>query len=102
MGKELTFKKVIETQKELIYTEGFDRLESTELAIDKRKFVRNRLYEKQPISQDADKTYWNVTEFFFLDLCIVAFLLKKNCKQPKFTCVLLITSQSLHPFVYTG
>ena len=54
MGKELTFKKVIETQKELIYTEGFDRLESTELAIDNRKFLGNRLYEKQPISQDAD------------------------------------------------
>ena len=37
-----------------IYTEGFDRRESTELAIDNRKFLRNRLYEKQPISQDAD------------------------------------------------
>ena len=54
MGKELTFKKVIETQKELIYIEGFDLLESTELAIDNRKFLRTRLYEKQPISQDAD------------------------------------------------
>ena len=49
-----TFKKVIETQKELIDTEGFDWLESTELAIDKRKFLLNRLYQKQPIPQDED------------------------------------------------
>ena len=49
-----TFKKVIETQKELIDTEGFDWLESTELAIDKRKFLPNRLYQKQPIPQDED------------------------------------------------
>ena len=49
-----TLKKVIETQKELIDTEGFDWLESTELAIDKRKFLLNRLYQKQPIPQDED------------------------------------------------
>ena len=42
-----TFKKVMETQKELKDTEGFDWLESTELAIDKRKFLLNRLYQKQ-------------------------------------------------------
>ena len=35
-------------------TEGFDWLESTEHAIDKRKFLLNRLYEKQPIPQDQD------------------------------------------------
>ena len=44
----------METQKELNDTEGFDWLESTELAIDKRKFLLNRLYEKQPIAQDQD------------------------------------------------
>ena len=54
MKKDLTFKKVIETQKELKDTEGFDWLESTELAIDKRKFLLNRLYQKQPIPQDED------------------------------------------------
>ena len=56
MKKDPTFKKVIETQKELKDTEGFDWLESTELAIDKRKFllIINRLYEKQPITQDQD------------------------------------------------
>ena len=54
MKKDPTFKKVIETQKELKDTEGFDWLESTELAIDKRKFLLNRLYEKQPIPQDED------------------------------------------------
>ena len=54
MKKDPTFKKVMETQKELKDTEGFDWLESTELAIDKRKFLLNRLYEKQPIPQDED------------------------------------------------
>ena len=44
----------METQKELKDTEGFDWLESTELAIDKRKFLLNRLYEKQPFPQDED------------------------------------------------
>ena len=52
MKKDLTFKNVIETQKELKDTEGFEWLESTELAIDKQKFLLNRLYQKQPISQD--------------------------------------------------
>ena len=54
MKKDPTFKKVMETQKELKDTEGFDWLESTELAIDKRKFLLNRLCEKQLIPQDQD------------------------------------------------
>ena len=54
MDATWTFKKVMETQKELIDTEGFDWLESTELAIDKQKFLLNRLYQKQPIPQDED------------------------------------------------
>ena len=41
MKKDPIFKKVIETQKELKDTEGFDWLESTELAIDKRKCLLN-------------------------------------------------------------
>ena len=44
----------MKTQKELKDTEGFDLLESTGLAIDKRKILLNRLYEKQPIPQDED------------------------------------------------
>ena len=52
--KDPTFIKVMETQKELKDTDGFDLLESTELAIDKRKILLNRLYEKQPIPQDED------------------------------------------------
>ena len=35
MKKDPTFKKVMETQKELRDTEGFDWLESTELVINK-------------------------------------------------------------------
>ena len=54
MKKDPSFKKVIETQKELKDTEEFEWLESTELAIDKRKFLLNRLYQKQPIPQDED------------------------------------------------
>ena len=73
MKKDPTFKKVMETQKELKDTEGFDWLESTELAIDKRKFLLNRLYEKQPIPQDEDQTYYECYRIFFLDLCIAAF-----------------------------
>lgn len=38
-----TFRKVIKTPKDLNDTEGFDRIESTELAIDKQKFLHNRL-----------------------------------------------------------
>ena len=52
--KEPAFKKVMETQKELKDSEGFDWQESTELNIDKQKFLLNRLYEKQPIPQDQD------------------------------------------------
>ena len=51
MKKDPTFKKVMETQKELKGSEGFDWLESTKLAIDKRKFLPNGLYEKQPIHE---------------------------------------------------
>ena len=54
MEKDPTFKKVMETQKERKDSEGYDWLESTELAIDKWKFLVNRLYEKQPIPQDQD------------------------------------------------
>ena len=50
MKKDYTFQKVMETQKDLKDTaDGFDWLESTELAIDKRKFLLNRMLEEQPI-----------------------------------------------------
>ena len=54
MKKYPTFKKVMEILQKLKVSEGFDLLESTELAIDKRKFLLNRLHEKQPIPQDQD------------------------------------------------
>ena len=53
-GKDHIFRKVMETQKELKDTKWFDRLESTELAIDKQDFLLNRHNEKQPIPQDED------------------------------------------------
>ena len=56
MKKDSSLRKVMETQKELKDTKRFDCLESTELAIDKRKFLLNRLYQKQPIPQDEDHT----------------------------------------------
>ena len=52
--KDYTFQKVMETQKDLKDTDEFDRLESTELAIDKRQFLLNRLFVKQPIPQNED------------------------------------------------
>ena len=52
MKKDSTFRKVMETQKDLKDTEGFDWLESTELAIDKRKFLLSRLFAKQAIPGD--------------------------------------------------
>jgi len=54
MKKYYTFQKVMETQKDLKDTDGFDWLESTELAIDTRKFLLNRLFVKQPIPQDEN------------------------------------------------
>ena len=52
--RDYTFQKVMETQKDLKDTDGFDWLESTELAIDTRKLLLNRLFVKQPIPQDED------------------------------------------------
>ena len=52
MKKDYTFQKVMEAQKDLKDTEGFNWLESTELAIDKRKFLLNRLFVKQPLPQE--------------------------------------------------
>ena len=49
MMKDSTFCKVMETQRELKETEGLDWLESIELAIDKRKFLLNRLFSKLEI-----------------------------------------------------
>jgi len=46
MKKDYTFQKVMETQKDLKDTGEFDCLESTELAVDKRKFLLNRLFVK--------------------------------------------------------
>ena len=42
MKKDYTFQKVMENQKDLKDTDGFNWLESTKLAIDKRKFLLNR------------------------------------------------------------
>ncbi|KAL9972140.1 hypothetical protein ACROYT_G018393 [Oculina patagonica] len=50
--KDSTFRKVMETKNELKDTEGYDWLESTELAIDKRKFLLNRLFVKQTVPED--------------------------------------------------
>ena len=52
--KDPTFQRVTETQREFTDTEGFNWLESTELAIDKRKFLLNRLFVTQSIPNDED------------------------------------------------
>ena len=52
MKKDSTLRKVMETQEDLKDTEGFDWLEPTELAIDKRKFLLNGLFVKQQVPQE--------------------------------------------------
>ena len=54
MKKDSTFRKVIETQKDLKETEGFNWLESAELTIDKRKFLLNRLFVKQQVPEEDE------------------------------------------------
>ena len=54
MKKDSTLLKVMETQKDLKDTEGFDWLESAELAIDKRKFLLNRLFVKQQVPKEDE------------------------------------------------
>ena len=54
MKKDHTFQTVLETQKDLRDTDGIDWLESTELAIDKRKFLLNQLFVEQHIPQYED------------------------------------------------
>ena len=52
--EDSTFRKVIETKREFKNTEGFDWLESRELAIDKRKFLLNRLLVTQATPNNED------------------------------------------------
>ena len=52
--EDSNFRKVIETKREFENTEGFDWLESRKLAIDKRKFLLNRLLVTQSIPNNED------------------------------------------------
>ena len=52
MKKDSTARKVMESRDELKDTEGYDWVKSTELAIDKRKSLLNRLFVKQPVPKD--------------------------------------------------
>jgi len=54
MKKDSTFQIVMQTQKHPKHTEGFDWQESTELAIDKRKFLLNRFFVKQNVPKDKN------------------------------------------------
>ena len=56
MKKDPTFRKVMETRQDLKDTKGYDWLESTELAIDKWKFLLNRLFVKQTVPEDKSGT----------------------------------------------
>ena len=48
MKKDYIFQKVMETQKDLKDTDGFDWLESTEQAIDERQLLPNRMFVSNP------------------------------------------------------
>ena len=52
--EDSNFRKVIETKREFKDTEGFAWLESRKLAIDKRKFLLNRLLVTQSIPNNED------------------------------------------------
>ena len=54
MKKDDTFCKVTQTQKDLKDIEEYVWLESTELAIDKRKILLNRLFVHQQISEEEE------------------------------------------------
>ena len=44
-----TFRKMMQIRQDLKDAEGYDWLKSTELTIDKRKFLLNRLFVKQTV-----------------------------------------------------
>jgi hypothetical protein len=55
--KDLTFRKVmLTTRQDLKDTKEYDWLESTELTIDERKFLLNRLFVKQTVPEDLPET----------------------------------------------
>ena len=54
MKKDPTFRKSFETLREFKNTEGFDWLESKERAIDKRKFLHDRLFVTQSTPNDEN------------------------------------------------
>ena len=83
-------KRAISNHVSVSKAEGFDWLESTDLAIDKRKFLLNRLYQKQPIPQDEDQSNYECYRIIF-SWTFALLRFNKNCKQPNFKSVLLLT-----------
>ena len=71
--KDPAFKKVMETKNSLKIRKDLIGWNRQNLISMSKKFLLNRLYEKQPIPQDQHWTYYECYRFFFLDLCIVAF-----------------------------
>ena len=53
LKKDPTFKKIMETKKNLIDDEGYDWEEATELAIHKRKFLLNKMFVKVEIPKQS-------------------------------------------------
>ncbi len=56
--KDPYFKKITETRKNLMDNDGFDWIEATEAAIEKRKFLLNSLFKKQPIPDQPEVPKW--------------------------------------------
>ena len=87
-----TFRKSIQTQEDLKDTEEYEWLESTELAIDKRKFLLNRLFVKQPVPGKRTKikaisegSQWRKT-FVLIFLCVLSVRLKFSERPYVFPC----------------
>ena len=68
-----TLRKVNETHREFKDTEGFDWIQTTELAIDKRKFLLKRLFVTQSIPvMKTRPTLKCYTVFVLIKSCISA------------------------------
>ena len=52
LNEDDTFQAIMETRDQLMEQKGYDWLESTELAIDERRFLLNRMFEAEPVPED--------------------------------------------------
>jgi len=57
LKKDSTYRKLMETRKNLMDVDDFDWEEATESAINKRKYLLNKLYPKQTVPEEPEVNY---------------------------------------------